>query len=271
VASAGAIQAARFEFKYLVDEYTAKHIRRFVLMYLDPDAYTVGRERIGYPVHSLYLDSPDLQLCRATTDGLKNRFKLRLRFYESDSERVFFEVKRRVNDVILKQRAAVRRSSVPRLIAGECPRPDDLICCDKRSKFALYEFCRLRDELAAIPAAYTSYYREGYEPPDSNLNRVTFDRTLRAGDFRGNLSVADLDNWPCPSVEGTVLELKFTDMFPTWMQTMVESFDLMRTSMPKYVKCVSMIRDSRFWPLATPVVGEPSLEENTASTLLRCA
>jgi hypothetical protein len=271
MSSGGAIQAARFEFKYLVDEHTAEHIRHFVLMHLGPDAYTLGREATGYPVHSLYLDSPDLQLCRATIDGLKNRFKLRLRFYDTDSGPVFFEIKRRVNDVILKQRAAVRRSSVPRLLAGQSPRPNDLMRGGEKDRFALYEFCRLRDELTATPCAYTSYFREGYEPPNTNACRVTFDRVLRAGEFSGQLSVDGVDTWPCPSVPGTVLELKFTDTFPAWMQTMVESFDLMRTSMPKYVKCVSLIRDSHSWPLELTVLSRPPFVEAAGPPLVRCA
>jgi len=60
------------------------------------------------------LDNPGLSLCHATIDGVKNRFKLRIRFYDHvESNPVFFEIKRRVNDVILKERAAVRRASVP--------------------------------------------------------------------------------------------------------------------------------------------------------------
>jgi hypothetical protein len=242
VAADHGIQAARYEFKYLIDERAAADIRRFVRAYLEPDMYTVGREGGGYPVHSLYLDTPDLQLCRATLDGLKNRFKLRIRFYEPHADPVFFEIKRRVGDVILKQRAAVRQSSAMRIMDGKSPEPTDLVRCDEKNRFALYEFCRLRDELGALPSAYTSYVREGYEPHGSNRCRVTFDRVLRAGEFHGNLSIAGLDRWPSPSLPGTVLELKFTDAFPHWMQILVESFNLVRRSVPKYVKCVSMIQ-----------------------------
>jgi hypothetical protein len=269
VAADRGIQAARFEFKYLVDELTAEQIRRFVLCYLEPDAYTVGREGLGYPVHSLYLDTPDLRLCRATLDGLKNRFKLRLRFYQPQASPVFFEIKRRVNDVIFKQRAAVPSSSVARLIDGKPPWLSDLVRCDEKNRFALYEFCRLRDELGALPCAYTSYMREGYEPQGSNHCRVTFDRALRAGEFAGDLSIKGLEEWPSPYLPGTVLELKFTDTFPHWMQILVESFNLTRTSMPKYVKCVSLLRSA-----PSPVMGvfeQPAVVEAPRQTLLRCA
>jgi hypothetical protein len=263
------IQAARFEFKYLVDEPIADEIRHFVQGYLEPDTYTVGRAGVGYPVHSLYLDTPDLRLCRATQDGLKNRFKLRIRFYEPQASPVFFEIKRRVNDVILKQRAAVRSSSAAGLIDGKPPKLSDLVDCDEKNRFALYEFCRLRDELEAIPCAYTSYLREGYEPPGNNHCRVTFDRLLRAGEFHGSLSVSGLERWPSPQLPGTVLELKFTDAFPHWMQTLVESFNLVRRSVPKYVKCVSVLRNVHDWP--SRIAGQQSPLHTSAATLAHCA
>ena len=47
----------------------AKQVRQFIASYLEPDAFTVGKEGMGYAVHSLYLDSPDLLTCRATITG----------------------------------------------------------------------------------------------------------------------------------------------------------------------------------------------------------
>ena len=63
------LQSSRFEFKYVIDEARAKQVRQFIASYLEPDAFTVGKEGMGYAVHSLYLDSPDLLTCRATITG----------------------------------------------------------------------------------------------------------------------------------------------------------------------------------------------------------
>jgi hypothetical protein len=237
------MQASRYELKYLIDEQKARAVRDFVLHYLSCDEHTDPNEGFGYSVHSLYLDSPDLRLCRATMTGEKNRFKLRLRFYEDSPEApVFFEIKRRVNDVMLKQRASVWRSSVPRLLAGHWPSRDDLIKNDDKNFKALHNFCNLRNMIRAQPAAYTSYLREAYEPTDSNLFRVTFDRRLLAGAYSNELTVAGLDKWARPNVEGVVLELKFTDRFPRWMHDCVQLFNLQRRSVAKYVECVTALR-----------------------------
>src|SRR5262245_48745643 len=113
------MQTNRFELKYVIDERTAGEVRRYVRQFLEPDEHTDPRGGVGYPVHSLYLDSYDLALARQTLTGKKNRFKLRIRFYDDDDESpVFFEIKKRVNDVIMKERAIVYRASVPKFLAG---------------------------------------------------------------------------------------------------------------------------------------------------------
>lgn len=238
------IQLARYEFKYLVSESTAEQIRRFVLEYLDPDYYTQGKEGLGYPVHSLYLDTRDLRTCQAVIQGDRNRFKLRLRFYDDDAKNpVFFEIKRRVNVVIMKQRAAVRRPRVQPLLDGAAASPSDLWLPDNDKHLgALHNFCSLRDQLRAVPAAYTSYMREGYEAHGDNSVRVTFDRKLKAGRFHESLNIRDLEQWAEPEMGGVVLELKFTDRFPEWMHTLVQCYNLMRVGFPKYVKCVSLVQ-----------------------------
>lgn len=236
------IQTSRYEYKYLVSEAQAENVRRFVKCYLLPDKYTTDREGIGYPVHSLYFDSPDLLTCWATVEGKKNRFKLRVRFYDDRPESpLFLEIKRRQNQVILKQRAAVKRTCTDRLLAGHWLDRSDLIDDSEQNFRALYNFCELCQKIQARPTAYTSYLREGYEPADSNLQRVTFDRHLRAGPYRGSIDISELERWAKPDVPGVVLELKFTDRYPEWMRTLVESFNLNRTSMPKYVECVTLL------------------------------
>jgi hypothetical protein len=241
------LQSSRFELKYVIEEDRARRIRDYVLRFLEPDQHTNPDEGFGYSVHSLYVDSPDLKLCRSTITGEKNRFKLRIRFYDDRPDSpTFFEIKRRVNDVMLKQRAAVWKSSVPRLLAGHWPTRADLIKDDEKNFRSLYNFCELRNMIGGGPAAYTSYLREAYEPPDSNNFRVTFDRNLMAGAYTGTLSVADLERWARPEIGGVVLELKFTDRFPNWMHDLVQMFELQRVSVPKYVECVCVLDGSPF-------------------------
>lgn len=245
MSSASKMQENRFELKYIIEEAKARAIRDFVRSYLEPDPFAKAEFDGAYPIHSIYLDNSGLSLCNATVNGLKNRFKIRIRYYNDDPNTpVFFEIKRRVNDAILKRRAAVRREAVLPLLDGHWPerkdlwKPDDIKAYD-----ALCQFCDLRDRLNGQPQVIVSYLREAWVMPDNNAVRLTFDRCLAAEKWERKLSVVGLKSGVHPNVRGTVLEMKFTDRFPDWMHSLASTFNLRRTSMPKYVHCVNAVRE----------------------------
>src|SRR6266850_5355517 len=118
------MQRQRFELKYIINEDLARAVRDFVGGYLEIDEYGATLPNSSYPVHSLYLDSDDLHLYQTTINGDKNRYKLRLRFYDNRPEApIYFEIKRRMNNIIAKQRGGVRRDAVDWLLAGHLPEP----------------------------------------------------------------------------------------------------------------------------------------------------
>lgn len=235
------LQANRFELKYVISENCALAVRDYVRSYLVPDEFNPPQGG-GYQVNSVYLDGPALELCNATVEGHKNRYKLRIRFYDDvATSPVFFEIKRRANDAILKERARVQRPVVARLLSGHWPRHADLVKFSPKTFDSLRRFCDLRNQLQARGTAIVTYEREAYVTPDSDSVRVTFDRNLRTVPFVGEFRASARNDWSYPAIGGTVLELKFTERFPTWMRNMARTFDLQRGSMPKYVECVTTL------------------------------
>ena len=90
------MQTSRFEQKYIITDEVALQVREFVRSYLELDENGVGKPNFSYPVHSLYLDNDELKTYWDTINGNKNRYKLRLRFYNNQPDSpVFFEIKRR--------------------------------------------------------------------------------------------------------------------------------------------------------------------------------
>jgi hypothetical protein len=144
------LQANRFELKYVIDEPRARAIRDFIRGFVEPDEHVQDRRTCSYPIHSLYLDSPTLLLYRQTTQGLKNRFKLRIRFYDDKpAHPAFLEIKRRLSDVIRKERAALGRAEVNRILNGHVLDPSVLLPAggNGRAAGSLERFCRLVEEL----------------------------------------------------------------------------------------------------------------------------
>ena len=240
------MQRNRYELKYLIDERCARRVRDFVRVQLRRDRFAQPAMAGAYPVYSIYLDSADLSLFNATLHGHKNRFKLRARYYDHQADSpVFFEIKRRVNDIIFKERAAVRREAVKRLLAGAPASREDLIDPDDHDAFSsLHHFCHLRHLVQAGGRTIVAYTREAWNAADNDDLRVTFDRAVRGAWFDDRQPIdhalaVDGGHWVHPPLDGeVVLELKFTGTYPRWMQELVASCDLYRVCMAKYVNCV---------------------------------
>jgi hypothetical protein len=240
-------QPQRFELKYLINKAIVPQLRDFVRSYLELDDYGVGQPNYAYPVHSVYLDSDGLQTFHDTLNGTKNRFKLRLRYYDDHPETpVFFEVKGRVDNCILKQRCGVRRQAVGILLAGQLPQPGDLLSREPRHLAAIQRFNFLMQKIQARPKAHNNYMREAWVSPYDNSVRVTFDRSVRIEPFFRAEAVTEMTN-PVPIyTECVILELKFTNRFPNWCMDMVRSFDLMRLAAAKYVGGILVMGEGRF-------------------------
>jgi hypothetical protein len=245
------LQASRFELKYIIPEETALQIRDYVRSYLELDENGVGKPNYSYPVHSLYLDSDDLKLYWATINGEKNRFKLRIRFYNNNPETpVFFEIKRRMNNCIMKKRGSVRREAVARLLAGHMPEPSFLVSKEAKHMFAVQDFCRLTQEIGAKPKVHIGYYREAYVPHDDNSARLTMDREVRSEpELTPRLNTKMLRPilvWG----KDVVLELKFTNRFPEWFRDLVRVFGLRQCGAAKYVDGVALQGEYKLRPSA---------------------
>lgn len=234
-------QRERREIKYLIREDKALAVRSFVRSYLEPDEFAVGSNN-SYPVHSLYLDSDQLHTFHACANGDRNRFKLRIRYYDDNpASPVFFEIKRRINEGIVKQRAQVRREAVRSLLVGESPTHGHLQNWSLQQWVDLLDFWQLVEKMEAAPRAHNAYLREAYVNAGQATVRVTMDRAVRLGpEFSGDLGTK-LENGVGIYQEFVILELKFTERMPTWMIEMVRSMELTSSGASKYRWGVEML------------------------------
>jgi len=228
-------QRQRREIKYLIREDVALAVRTFVSCYLQPDEFAVGRIDNAYPVHTLYLDSNDLHTYHAAANGHRNRFKLRIRYYDDDpASPVFFEIKRRINEGIVKQRSRVHRDAVYSLLVGASPRHEHLYSGNPQHWADLLDFWQLVEKIEAAPRAHNAYMREAYVTPGKATVRVTMDRAvIIEPEFGGDLGT--VFSMPVEVYSGyVILELKFTERMPMWLIEMVRGFDLKSSGAAKY-------------------------------------
>jgi hypothetical protein len=228
---------SRYECKYLVTPGVASDIRRFISPFMLPDTYARNRQGHSYPICSLYLDTFDLHLYRQTVAGEKNRFKLRVRAYSDDpSTPVFLEVKRRVNDVVLKRRAKLSRSEASALLReGESAWTNS----GTREVVAdLADFAGHVTVAAARPFLRVRYVRQAYESVAGDNLRITLDTDVACCPTLDTILSLNGEGWIATPLPGPILEIKFTERYPAWVGEMIRIFGLQRQSVPKYVLSV---------------------------------
>ncbi len=245
------LQLQRHELKYMISEDVALQVREFVRCYLGVDEFGANRPNFSYPVHSLYLDSDDLVLYWNTVNGNKNRYKLRLRYYsDRPGSPVYFEIKRRMNDAILKQRGGVRRETADWILSGQLPQPSHLISNDPRQLAALQRFHQLMLEHDCKPKAHLAYLREAWISTQNNSIRVTMDRQVMCDPDPGARLSTKLLNPVCVFGKQVVLELKFTGRYPDWFRELVRAYNLVQGSAAKYADGVALLGEHRLSSMA---------------------
>ena len=238
------LQRQRYEHKYIIRENGLGRARFCVLL---PRVRLFGatQPNKSYPVHSLYLDSPDLRLYQTTINGDKNRYKLRIRFYEDRPKApVFFEIKRRTDNTISKQRGGVKREALDQVMAGQSLLPEHMASDDPQHRAAIEQFIHHMNELNATPRhMWPTTVRRG--STDDNSVRVTMDRETRIQvdpTYRMSTEMTD-PNYVFG--DNIVLELKFTNRYPDWFRELVRIFGLAQCGAAKYVDGVTLIGESK--------------------------
>ena len=226
----------RREAKYvLTSEAVARAIRDSIQPYVVPDPHAAGMPGTQYSLVSLYLDTPGLDFYLDTVHGEKNRHKLRIRRYLKPGAPAFFEVKSRVNDIIRKRRAPVRQEAIGDLIRGASPRRSHLLHPESSHLADLLFFRDLMMIANASPRIRVRYNREAYIDRVDRKVRITFDRQVTCSPTETCDVIGDGDQWHKACNLAVILEVKFDQTMPEWVIRMIRSFNLIRTSIPKYV------------------------------------
>ena len=211
----------RYEMKYLLDGKQTDYLRRQLEGHMRIDEYGLTS------IASLYYDTPDARLIRASLEKPAFKEKLRLRSYglATDASPVFLELKRKYDGVVYKRRV---QSSVPqaeRFFAGE----DSL----EGSAQIRKELAYFRDHYRTlIPACLVIYDRTAYFEPGGDL-RLTIDFRPR---YRtdGLTLTESMDGLPLLDEGGTILEVKVQQAMPLWLSAILSEGGIFKSSFSKY-------------------------------------
>ncbi len=233
----------RYEAKYIIPRKLVPQIREFIEPFCKADPHTETDFPPEYTITTLQLDTHDFALHHAKEREALKRFKLRIRTYgDIGSAPIFTEVKSKLGNIIIKNRASIPfdQWSADLVFGLELPRS----LKKDRAVTDFLQFKRLVWETQAIPMVLVRYIRESYIGIIDHYARVTMDRKLeyqitnswtdfgKSGLWR-SMDSTEAQGFDLP-YSGVVLELKTLAHTPTWIQDMVERFELRKSGNCKY-------------------------------------
>ena len=222
---------SRFEFKYIIRKNISKAIQEEVKNFTIKDHFTnIGNK---YLVRSLYFDNSIFTNFNEKIDGIKNRHKFRIRTYSDKKDQyipIFLEMKGRDNQRTFKNRTKINTND-------------------------LYFFCRLKNlfdlkkkyidnklieqfifdsyRKKILPKVIIDYDRQAFISKNGLYFRLTFDSDIQA--CASNSIFENAHNWKVCIPGNDILEVKFDLTIPPWFHRIIQSYELKRVSISKFV------------------------------------
>ena len=222
----------RFEFKYPIDIRVADRIIMGVLDYMKCDKNCTEKNDYIYSVSSLYYDTFGLGSYHEKDAGIRNRKKLRLRFYNDyigNDTKVFMEIKRKRDMVVIKDRVSMTSKEFHNLFNGG-EKKSFYDKCPVDEKETLEDFMFIKAINCMEPILLISYDRRAFESLLGLDFRVTFDYNIKA-------SLAKwLDVRPIKKITKNlvIMEIKYNNVLPSWFHDIILKYQLSRDTFSKY-------------------------------------
>ncbi len=212
----------RVEEKYLLDTVQYKAVLAGLRGRMQPDLF--GRSTVS----SIYYDTPDYRLIRASLEKPDYKEKLRVRAYgrTTPESQVFIELKKKFDGVVYKRRVGLPLAEANALLDGKPVPANSQVIREIRYFLRFYN---------PIPSALLSYRRVAYTGAEEGL-RITFDDGIR---FRTSAMSLTAGAWGEELLPPgtTLMEIKAPGAIPLWLCDLLNQNGVYPTSFSKYGVC----------------------------------
>ena len=217
----------RHELKYRISygEKAALELRLAPLLQRDAHAGPGG-----YLIRSLYFDDCWNSAYAEKDAGILARKKYRIRIYNFSDRVIKLECKSKYGDLISKQSVSIPRELADQLIAGD---PEGL---QRMRHPLLHDVYREMKTRLLRPVVIVDYIREAYIHPAEEV-RITFDKQIRTGLYQTAMFDASIPTYPVFDDPVEVLEVKYDEFLPTYMQAILSGVTAQRSAVSKYTWC----------------------------------
>ncbi len=192
------------------------------------DMHAESGEGRQYRILSLYFDDAMLSCYHDNEGGFDRRVKWRIRIYDHSDAAIFLEKKSKLHGMTHKDRCILTRDEADALIHGTGIR--------ETGKELLREFEALRGTKLFTPSVITVYDRTPYIYDLGNV-RITFDKNISSSVDFDSFFAERLAMRPVTAAGTHLLEVKYDEYLPSFIQQAIQMQGLFRTAFSKYYLC----------------------------------
>lgn len=214
----------RRELKYPIGEMDYYKVNELFKEVLTPDP---NNKSYGYRIRSLYFDSLNNDDYYAKVNGEEIRKKIRLRIYDTKTDEVKLEIKRKINVSQRKETTTISREDAIALINKDYSVLLKYKNDTAKSAYNIMTIGQYR------PVVLVDYNRRAYIHSENNI-RVTLDSDIKSNEFDFDMFNEDILMTPIVDYYNAVLEVKFDGELFCWISQALAGLDTTNRSLSKY-------------------------------------
>lgn len=217
----------RYEIKYLINSSQAEILRYRLSLLMDQDNNAIDGH---YFIRSLYFDDVNNTAYYEKIDGLEEREKYRIRFYNHDRSYIILELKGKKNNLTYKRQNKITEEDYNNIINQNY----DKINIEDRK--VLEDFITKSKRNNLIPSIIVDYSRQAFTYPVEDV-RITFDEDISSGRFDYDLFSKELLPYRALEPNEIILEVKFNTFLPKTIKKVLDTVPKTRIAVSKFALC----------------------------------
>lgn len=219
----------RYENKYMITKEQLDELMPILMEHMELDGHCTSDK--GYNVYNVYYDTIDNELIRKSTSKPYYKEKLRIRSYviPKTEDKIFLEMKKKIDGVVNKRRATVTLEEAYNFI-DKGIRPNVTKYIDNQVLNEMEQFLK---HYKIVPTAFISYSRIAlFDKIDKDF-RMTFDNEIRVRRTNVRLENGEPgDNILDPNLY--IMEVKVISALPLWFVRELSRLKIYRRGFSKY-------------------------------------
>lgn len=217
----------RYELKFLLNSSYAEILKYRLSLFMEVDENSIDDK---YFIRSLYFDDIYDTAYYEKIDGLEEREKYRIRYYNFDKSYIVLEMKGKKNFLTYKRQVKITEKDYNNIIDKDYDK------INTKDKPVLEEFINKAKRKNLIPSIIVDYKRLAYTYPVEDV-RITFDEDVSSGKFNYDLFSEEVEPYRVIGPNEVILEVKYNNSFPKILNKVLQSVPMTRIAISKFAMC----------------------------------